>query len=115
MPVRAFRWDSTGFPDTNAVAGGHPLLPGQFTLYQNYPNPFNPTTTIQFDLASQSVVTLRVYDILGRQVTTLLDKARLSAGVQLVPFDASHLASGVYFYRLETPKLTQTRKMVLMK
>lgn len=113
MPVRALRWDSTGFP--NAVTERPNLKPGQFTLYQNYPNPFNPTTTIQFDLASESMVSLRVYDVLGRQAATLLDHTRMSAGTQLVPFDASHLASGVYFYRLETPKLSQTRKMVVMK
>ncbi|HEY3294829.1 MAG TPA: T9SS type A sorting domain-containing protein [bacterium] len=116
MPVRALHWDSTGFPDTTlAVGNGHTAIPGEFTLYQNYPNPFNPTTTIQFDLMSQSTVSLKVFDVLGRQVATLLDQAKLGAGVQMVPFDASSLASGIYFYRLETPTVKQTRKMVLMK
>ncbi|HEY3294828.1 MAG TPA: T9SS type A sorting domain-containing protein [bacterium] len=118
-PYRVLRLDSTGFPrdldTTLAVGNGHRAIPGEFTLYQNYPNPFNPTTTIQFDLMSQSTVSLKVFDVLGRQVATLLDNARLGAGVQLVPFDASSLASGIYLYRLETPTVKQTRKMVLMK
>jgi hypothetical protein len=97
------------------VTGNRALQPGGFALYQNYPNPFNPTTTIQFDLASESVVSLKVFDVLGRQVATLLDKAKMNGGVQMVPFDASHLSSGVYFFRLETPSLSQTRKMVVMK
>jgi hypothetical protein len=116
---RVFRFDSTGYPrtlDTNMAVAEHPTLkPGQFALYQNYPNPFNPTTTIQFDLAGASVVTLKVFDVLGREVATLFDKAHLSAGVQMTNFDASTLTSGVYFYRLETPTLSQTRKMVVMK
>jgi hypothetical protein len=118
-PYRAMRFDSTGYPhdlDTNLAVTEHPTLqPGRFALYQNYPNPFNPTTTIQFDLGSNAVVTLKVFDVLGREVATLFDKQRLSAGVQMVSFDASGLSSGVYFYCLETPKMTQTRKMIVMK
>jgi len=118
-PFRVLRLDSTGYPrgldTTLAVDERHSLKPGQFTLFQNYPNPFNPTTTIQFDLASETVVSLKVFDVLGREVATLLDKAKTSAGAHMVSFDASHLSSGVYFYRLETPSLSQTRKMVVLK
>ena len=74
--------------------------PQTYKLYQNYPNPFNPTTTIQFDLMDQSVVTLKIYNILGQEVATLLDHATLEDGTQEVEFNASNFASGVYFYRL---------------
>jgi hypothetical protein len=118
-PYRVLRLDSTGYPfglDTTDAVGEHSRsLPGQFTLYQNYPNPFNAVTNIQFDLASESVVSLRVYDILGREAATIFDHARLTAGVHMQPFDASKLASGVYLYRLETPSASTTRKMILMK
>jgi hypothetical protein len=115
LSAEPLRWDSTGYPPFTAVTQHPTLKPGQFALYQNYPNPFNPTTTIQFDLASQSVVSLRVFDVLGREVSTLVNKQSLSAGVHMMSFDAANLASGVYFYRLETPKMTETRKMVVMK
>jgi fibronectin type III domain protein/type IX secretion system substrate protein len=74
--------------------------PQAYKLYQNYPNPFNPTTTIQFDLMDQSVVTLKIYNILGQEVATLLDHAILDDGTQEVEFNATNFASGVYFYRL---------------
>lgn len=88
--------------------------PYQFALEQNYPNPFNPTTTIQYELASPSEVKLRVFDVLGREVATLVN-ARQSAGRYRVEFNANTLSSGVYFYRLETQDFTQTRKMFLVK
>ncbi|HUN66285.1 MAG TPA: T9SS type A sorting domain-containing protein, partial [Bacteroidota bacterium] len=103
-------------------------LPMAYTLYQNYPNPFNPTTTIQFDLPEASIVTLKVYNILGQEVATLLSRQQLSDGTQTVQFNAAKYASGVYFYRLNTEKLTNaddgttsgrafvsTKKMVLIK
>jgi len=88
--------------------------PYQFALEQNYPNPFNPTTMIQYELASPSEVKLRVFDVLGREVATLIN-ARQSAGRYRVEFNASRLSSGVYFYRLETQNFSQTRKMFLVK
>ncbi|MFQ3597214.1 MAG: NF038122 family metalloprotease [Chloroherpetonaceae bacterium] len=88
--------------------------PYQFALEQNYPNPFNPTTTIQYELASPSEVKLRVFDVLGREVATLVN-ARQSAGRYRAEFNATALSSGVYFYRLETQDFTQTRKMFLVK
>ncbi|HUN66319.1 MAG TPA: T9SS type A sorting domain-containing protein, partial [Bacteroidota bacterium] len=105
-------------------------FPQQFTLYQNYPNPFNPTTTIQFDLPVQAYVTLRVYNLLGQVVATLIDHQLTSDGSQEVPFDGSRLASGVYFYRMtaeQTPQngdgsasvaggtVQMVRKMLLIK
>jgi len=96
------------------VPESHEKVPASFRLTQNYPNPFNPTTTIAFDLYRPDMVTLKVYNILGREVGTLVD-GRLQAGTYQVAFDGSGLASGVYFYRLLTPSHTLTRKMVMLK
>ena len=118
-PFRALRVDSTGYPwglDTTLAVSPRPARkPGEFTLYQNYPNPFNSQTMIQFDMSAECQVNLRVYDVLGREVAVLLDEARLSAGVQRLAFDASNLASGIYFYRLESGTMQQTRKLILMR
>ena len=89
-------------------------LPWQMHLYQNYPNPFNPTTTISYSLKTSGPIKLRIYDMLGRLVTTLVNTEQ-KAGQHRVNFDASRIASGVYFYQIVTPKFTQTRKMVLLK
>lgn len=83
-------------------------------LYQNYPNPFNPSTTIRFYLAEPGMVSLTVYDLLGRRVTTLLDD-RLENGSQTIEFDASALSSGVYIYRLQTQAGVRVRKLTLIK
>jgi Secretion system C-terminal sorting domain len=88
--------------------------PAQFSLGFNYPNPFNPTTTIQYSTTSNSYVKLRVYDILGRQVATLVDGVEY-AGEHTVQWNAGSRPSGVYFYRLETKDHVFTRPMLLMK
>jgi len=90
------------------------LLPQGYGLEQNYPNPFNPETAITFSLPGQEVVTLAVYDILGRRVATLAD-GKLGAGSHTVNWNARLFASGVYFCRLSTPGFVETRKMVLLK
>ena len=90
------------------------VLPEKYALYQNYPNPFNPSTTIAFDLPESGAVKLTVYDVLGREVKTLLN-GRRSAGRYEVRFDASDLASGVYLYRLEAGRHFLTRRMLLVK
>jgi hypothetical protein len=91
------------------------VIPSAFTLYQNYPNPFNPSTQIQFDLAKNMNVTLSVYNVLGQEVATLLNNKPVSAGVQVVEFDATNLPSGVYVYQMKAGGLTQSRKMVVLK
>jgi len=85
-----------------------------FILYQNYPNPFNPSTTIEFDLSSKSMVTLKIFNVLGEEVSTLVSEW-LPAGSYSYEWDASNLPSGVYLYLLETAGFVETRKMVLIR
>ncbi len=93
---------------------GNSDLPREFTLKQNYPNPFNPSTVIEFALPQTSNVRLEVFNIVGQRVATLANETR-QAGVHQVDFDASHFASGIYFYRLETGRNVMTRSMMLIK
>ncbi len=88
--------------------------PTTFELAQNYPNPFNPATTINYQLPTNTLVTLKVYDVIGREVATLVN-ARQEAGRYTVNFNASTLASGVYFYRLQAGSFVETKKMMLVK
>jgi len=89
-------------------------VPSKFKLSQNYPNPFNPSTKINFDLAKDSKVNLKIYDMLGREVSTLVNEFR-TAGYYSVDFNASALSSGVYFYRITTEDFSAIKKMVIMK
>lgn len=88
--------------------------PATFRLEQNYPNPFNPTTVISYQLAGNSEVSLKVFDVLGREVATLVNE-RKQAGSYSVNFDASHLSSGMYIYRLQASGKVFTQKMMLIK
>ena len=88
--------------------------PSSFALEQNYPNPFNPTTTIRFSLEKASNVKLKVYNLLGQNVATLMD-THMNAGAHAVVFDAGKFSSGVYFYRLEAGAFHSVKKMLLMK
>jgi Secretion system C-terminal sorting domain len=88
--------------------------PKSFTLFQNYPNPFNPTTVISYQLSAVSHVTLKVYDVLGRELKTLVNE-RQTAGSHLATFDASYLPSGVYFYHLQAGSHSATKKLLLLK
>ena len=89
-------------------------LPKEYNLFQNYPNPFNPETNIQFDLPKEGLVTLKVYDILGREVKNIVNEFK-QAGSYIVSFDGNRLSSGIYFYRLESGNFVQVRRMVLIK
>ncbi|MEQ9279146.1 MAG: phosphodiester glycosidase family protein [Balneola sp.] len=92
----------------------NPDVPSETRLQQNYPNPFNPTTVISFRLAQSGVTTLKVYDMLGREVSTLLNE-NMSSGTHNVPFNGSNLASGIYIYQLSAKGKTITRRMTLIK
>jgi len=88
--------------------------PDKFNLFQNYPNPFNPTTKIKFTIPQTGFTSLKVYDVLGKEITTLVNE-ELSAGEYEVDFDANTLTSSVYFYRLRAGEFIQTKKMILIK
>ncbi|MBN2413466.1 beta-propeller domain-containing protein [candidate division KSB1 bacterium] len=90
-------------------------LPAEYTLMQNFPNPFNPVTKIRYSLPEAASVTLTVYDILGKQVTVIVDGVRQQAGWYSYEFDAGSFASGLYLYKLETPETTLVRKMLYVK
>lgn len=96
----------TGIPNTET--------PVNYSLKQNYPNPFNPSTKISFAMPKQGFVSLKIYDILGKEVQTLVSEVK-PAGEYLVDFNASGLQSGVYFYKLETEGFSRTMKMLLVK
>lgn len=89
-------------------------IPSHFSLSQNYPNPFNPMTNIKFDIPKSVFVKLTVFDVLGREVQTLVNE-QLSPGTYNYDFNASHLPSGIYYYKLESNEFIQTKKMVLIK
>ncbi len=88
--------------------------PLTFELYQNYPNPFNPKTVISYQLLVNSYVSLKVYDVLGKEVATIVDEYK-PTGTYEVEFDGSRLSSGVYFYQLRSGEFIQTHKMILAK
>jgi len=88
--------------------------PLSFTLEQNYPNPFNPSTSIEYTIPKSGLVTLKVYDVLGREVATLVN-GQNESGKHTVEFDASNLNSGVYFYKIESGNFFATKKMILVK
>lgn len=90
-------------------------LPKIFQLYQNYPNPFNPKTIIKYDLPTNTKVTIKIYDILGREVQTLLNDELKSTGRYEIEWNAINYASGVYFYRIEAGSFVQAKKMILLK
>jgi hypothetical protein len=89
-------------------------IPVSYKLEQNYPNPFNPSTILRFSVPQKSMVSLKIYDITGREVRTLVNE-ELAAGTFNVSFDASKLTSGVYFYTLRSNDFVSTKKMMLIK
>ena len=89
--------------------------PGTFVLEQNYPNPFNPSTNIVYTLPQRDRVTITIYDVTGRLVTTLIDHEQQPAGRVAVPFNAGDLSSGIYYYKVQTSNAAQMNKMVLVR
>jgi hypothetical protein len=108
--VTSPEFNSTSVSLSNSVDG----IPESFELQQNYPNPFNPSTQISYSLPNAGNVTLEVYNVLGQKVMTLVD-GQMDAGVHIVEFDGSNLASGMYFYRIDTESFSETKKMVMLK
>ena len=108
----AFAWYFGGTSPTSVKSSAG--KPGPFELPQNYPNPFNPSTTIGYSLAKESFVQLKVFDVLGREIRTLVHEKE-SIGKHTVHFDASDLNSGIYFYRITTGDFVGSKKMILIK
>ena len=100
-------WDPVGVNDEG-------LLVNDYSLAQNYPNPFNPTTRIKYSLKENGYVSLKIFDVLGREIAVLVNQEQ-AAGIYSVQFDARNLSSGLYFYRLESGSFVQTNKMMLLK
>ncbi|MBN8705634.1 MAG: T9SS type A sorting domain-containing protein [Bacteroidetes bacterium] len=107
--VYSFTLTPTGIEENNAGA-----KPVSFSLSQNYPNPFNPATVINYQLPVNSMTKLKIYDVIGREVATLVNE-RKPAGRYQVTFNAGYLSSGVYFYRIEAGSFVQTKKLILVK
>jgi hypothetical protein len=104
------------YGDTNTV-GIKPIsssVPDKFKLYQNYPNPFNPTTIIRFQIKDSRFVMLKVHDVIGREVATLINE-KLQPGTYEVQFSGDKLSSGIYIYRLSAGDYVETKKMMLIK
>ena len=101
-------------PPLPPTGTGQLPVPKEFSLGQNYPNPFNPSTTISYELPKKSLVTLKIFDILGREIETLVEGVE-EPGYKSVRFNASGLASGIYFYRLEAGSFTETKKLLLLR
>ena len=99
--------------ETTNVVNNH-TIESEFNLFQNYPNPFNPRTNIQFSIPNTEFVTLKIFNSLGQEVTTLVSK-KLTPGEYKYTWDASHLTSGMYFYKLETESKSSTKKMILLR
>jgi len=97
----------------NSVADNN-AMPESYKLNQNYPNPFNPSTEISFCISKSSMVTLKVYDVMGREVSTLLNR-EMNAGEHKVSFNAQNLSNGVYFYKISAGSFSDTKKMLLLK
>ena len=89
-------------------------IPEKFVLHQNYPNPFNPTTTIDYQIPNSGLVILKVYDLLGKEVATVVNEIK-NVGKHTVTFNASSLPSGTYFYRIEVGDYMDVKKMILLK
>jgi len=122
FPVVVYVSDGALVDSTLAVLTGSTLvgvedivgLPTEYSLSQNYPNPFNPATVIRFALPKASNVTIKIYDLLGREISTLVNE-EISAGIHEVKFDASRLASGIYIYQITAADFSAVKKMTLTK
>jgi len=100
--------------NVNSIQATNEFLPNKFELHQNYPNPFNPTTSIEFGIREKGNVRISIHNILGEEIKVLLDGEK-EAGYYSTDFNASDLPSGVYFYRMQTGKFIDTKKMILLR
>ena len=103
-----YEWDNTSNNENNSVK------PESFSLKQNFPNPFNPKTNIQFEIPNDEVVKIRIYDLLGKEVASIVNEFKV-AGSYIVGFDGSKLSSGIYYYKINAGEFEEIRKMILLK
>jgi hypothetical protein len=105
----------TGFqPAPTGISGNINTVPEKFALLQNYPNPFNPVTQINYSIAKEGLVKITIFDLLGREVKTLINEYK-SPGYYAVDFDGTSLSSGMYFYRMESGNFNDVKNMILIK
>ncbi len=102
---------NTDSKESNEISN---TIPNSFVLHQNYPNPFNPVTSITFEIPTASFVTLKVFDITGKELQTLVDENK-NAGTYQVTFNGANLSSGIYYVKLQSGNISQIRKMMLIK
>ncbi len=96
------------------VEGQPSSIPDKYSLSQNYPNPFNPVTAIKYSIPNEGFVSLKIYNVLGSEVATLVNEFK-NAGSYNVSFNAENLSSGVYYYKLKSGTFVETKKMILLK
>ena len=108
------KWDSASVSITVTDVGENPSNPSAFKLYDNYPNPFNPSTTLRYSIPEASFTSVKIYDALGNEVSSLVNETK-PAGTYEVEFNASDLSSGIYYYTLNAVSFSETKKMILMK
>ena len=107
--VQTARWT----PNVGIQAIGSEI-PSEYKLYQNYPNPFNPETKVKFDVKENSFVTIKIYDMLGKEVATIANE-QMPAGRYVIPFNASNLSSGIYYYKISANDFSEVKKMIVLK
>ena len=109
-------WSNTWIGDQSTIGidENDGVIAYEFALFHNYPNPFNPVTTIKFSIPETQQVTLKVYNLMGREVVTLVDQ-KLQAGYHTTKWHAGNMASGIYFYKLMSEKKAIKQKMLLLK
>ncbi|MEO8209948.1 MAG: T9SS type A sorting domain-containing protein, partial [bacterium] len=105
---------ANNFQEVLSVKNISSEVPGGFLLQQNFPNPFNPSTVIRYSITKSHFITLKVYDVLGNEISTLVNEKQ-NIGSYEVEFEGSNLSSGIYFYKLETEGFTDTKRMILVK
>jgi len=108
------RWDSVMVNISITDVGENPSNPGTFKLYDNYPNPFNPSTILRYSIPEASFTTIKIYDALGNEVSSLVNEIK-SAGTHQATFNAAGLSSGIYYYTLRAGSFSETRKMILLR
>lgn len=108
------KWDSVMVNISVTDVGENPSNPASFKLFDNYPNPFNPSTTVRYSIPEVSFISIKIYDPLGKEVSSLVNETK-QAGIYEDEFNASDLSSGIYYYTLQAGSFRETKKMILLR